>query len=95
MEAQRLRAPDLKWYLIVHWKKGEMENRRGADGEPSWERLPDPGGSAEFVGYRPQDIPDDLGGTLMPGVHVLIDPVFDSGVVELEQGALKVRSNAV
>jgi hypothetical protein len=31
----------------------------------------------------------------MPGVHVLIDPVFDSGVVELEQGALKVRSNAV
>jgi hypothetical protein len=95
MEAQRSGAPDLKWYLIVHWQKGEMENRRGTDGEPIWERLPDPGWSAEFVGYRPGDVPEDLGGTLMPGVRILVDPVFVSGVVDLEQGKLKVRSNAV
>ena len=95
MEAQRLRAPDLKWYLIVHWRKGEMENRRGADGESIWERLPDPGWSAEFVSYRPEDMSEELGGTLMRGVRILVDPVFVSGVVELEQGMLKVTSNAV
>ena len=90
-----MQAPELKWYVIVHWRKGEMENRRGADGEALWERLPDPGWGAEFVGYRPEDIAEELGAVLMPGVRILVDPIFVGGVIELDQGKLKVTSNAV
>lgn len=84
---------------MVYWQKGEMENRRGANGEALWERLPDPGWSVEFVGYRPEDVPNDLGEVLMPGVRVVIEPrepqAFPGGAVEFEQGRLSVSVNAV
>ena len=95
LEAQRSEAPGLKWYLIVHWRKGEMENWRGASGDVKWERHPDPGWSAEFVGYRPEDMQKELGESLMANVRLLTDPAFPGGVIEVEQGSLRVKANAV
>jgi hypothetical protein len=99
IERRRNEAVERNWYLVIHWRKGEMENRRGPDGDAVFERLPDPGWAVELVGYPDEPRTKDLGEPLLPNVRLIIEPratgPFVSGAVVVEDGALQVRAKAV
>jgi hypothetical protein len=95
IERWRTDAGGARCFLVIHWRKGEMENRRGAAGEAIWQRLPDPGWEVEVLGAVPEQS-WEMGHELMPGVRVAVgsppEHPFPGGLVIVEDGQLKVRA---
>ena len=90
--------PDRRWYLVIEWRLGEMENSRAADGSSIWRRQPDKGWCVEIVGYGPE-LDRQLGEPLLPGVRVVVAPSkehpFQGGTITFEDGWLKVEPHAI
>jgi len=88
---------DRRWYLVIEWRLGEMENFRADDGSSIWRRRPDKGWCVEIVGYGPE-VDGELGVPLLPGVRAIVVPSnehpFPGGTITFEDGWLKAEPHA-
>ena len=99
IESRCAEAPDHRWQLRIHWRKGDADNLRAPDGASVWVRKPDRGWGVGLTNWPrwPDGVPD-FGEALLPGVRLLVtapgDRIFPGGEIVVEEGKLKLIVDA-
>jgi hypothetical protein len=98
IQSRRAGAEDHRWFLVIEWRKGEVDNSRGSDGSAVWRREPDKGWEAVLVGYGPE-VDASLGEPLLPGVRAIVastpEHPFPGATITVDGGELRVVVDAV